>query len=948
MSKALELAKFGREVPPTGLVVGDTDTQTLSAKTFSDMPVFSSGAVNGVAYLNGSKALTTSSNLVFNGTVLTVSDIRDSSLTSGRVTYASTAGNLVDSANLTFDGTTFTVGTKATLRADAPFYTGANLSSGAHSLGIGGEAGNSLIGFFVNNTEQARLTATGLGLGTNSPAFAGSRNGLIVRANSTNGTELILQSTNATVGTSTGFALAAVGNDIYYVNRLDGFHAWITGTSGNTERMRITASGNLSIGSTSNPSDPGILVSRGNNTGIILVDDEATGRGAYIRATGSSAEFGSTSSIRPVVFTLDRVERARIDTAGNFLVGTNSLASGFATFAQIQASGTTGGVLINSATNNIGRLMFTNNNTSGGEGLIRYDGNDKSMQFWTNAGERMRITTSGNVGIGTTSPSATLTVAGILRVEHSGTGAFGIQAVGGAGAARDIFLAGQSGYSNGFTVRYNGTNMAYAFQDGNVGIGTTGPSSTLDIFGQQTNSGATSAGTPTGTLRLAFDGAPNPSDYGASLVFSQRWWTGSTQQVSTGQITGFKSAANGQFGGGLAFWTSSGESNTLAERVRINAVGNVLIGTQTDSGRLSVAMSGAGASSLMNLQQTTNGTNLTIASPAGIGQYMWTAVAGDTVIRTETNSLCIATASTIKFGTPSAEWGRFTSAGSFLVGTTSAPGNGAKLVVSAEGFPATSEILADFRAGTTNPTAERYVLLSQSYTGSGFDSPTLAFRANGNASNQSSFGTISTAADGSIVFRNIGPTNSAITAVTEKARITSAGTLIARNPAIFGRGMTGENGYAVEAPFSLSLPMGTYYANAVAGYFNYAVRLCRLGRNGLDARIVATIYSRGDFNYPYMVAETHFDAAVWSNSPSVYDFWAREMSGMTDVRFALDADGYLWYYFPQLWSQDHVMVIHRMYNTELAITNTTYHDSTLTWKLVSAGTQFNQENSWGS
>ena len=104
MSKALDLAKFGRESAPTGLVVGDSDTQTLSAKTFSDSPIFSSGVVNGVAYLNGSKALTTSSNLVFNGTLLTVADLRDSSLTAGRITYAGTGGNLVDSASLTFDG----------------------------------------------------------------------------------------------------------------------------------------------------------------------------------------------------------------------------------------------------------------------------------------------------------------------------------------------------------------------------------------------------------------------------------------------------------------------------------------------------------------------------------------------------------------------------------------------------------------------------------------------------------------------------------------------------------------------------------------------------------------------------------------------------------------------------------------------------------------------------
>jgi hypothetical protein len=84
------------------------------------------------------------------------------------------------------------------------------------------------------------------------------------------------------------------------------------------------------------------------------------------------------------------------------LIGTTTLATGFTTFAQFQASGTTGGIIINSATNNIGRLIFTNNNTSGGEGLIRYDGSIQSMQFFSNAAEGMRITSAGNLLIGTT------------------------------------------------------------------------------------------------------------------------------------------------------------------------------------------------------------------------------------------------------------------------------------------------------------------------------------------------------------------------------------------------------------------------------------------------------------------------------------------------------------------------------------------------------------------
>ena len=49
-----------------------------------------------------------SANLTWDGTYLTANSIKDSALTSGRVTYAGASGLLQDSANLTFDGTTLT------------------------------------------------------------------------------------------------------------------------------------------------------------------------------------------------------------------------------------------------------------------------------------------------------------------------------------------------------------------------------------------------------------------------------------------------------------------------------------------------------------------------------------------------------------------------------------------------------------------------------------------------------------------------------------------------------------------------------------------------------------------------------------------------------------------------------------------------------------------------
>lgn len=78
-----DLAAFAAKTAPTGAVVGTSDTQTLSGKTFSDNPTFSGGTANGVAYLNGSKVLTTGSALTFDGATLTAPSIAATSLVVG-------------------------------------------------------------------------------------------------------------------------------------------------------------------------------------------------------------------------------------------------------------------------------------------------------------------------------------------------------------------------------------------------------------------------------------------------------------------------------------------------------------------------------------------------------------------------------------------------------------------------------------------------------------------------------------------------------------------------------------------------------------------------------------------------------------------------------------------------------------------------------------------------
>ncbi len=112
----------------------------------------------------------------------------------------------------------------------------------------------------------------------------------------------------------------------------------------------------------------------------------------------------------------------------------------------------------------------------------------------TLAAERMRITTTGNVGIGTTSPSQKLDVAGYVK------GQSGLcigddcrtswPSGGGGGGTID------GGGSTNYVAKFTGSNSignGAIFDNGNVGIGTTSPVARLDVATGSGNALHTSA-----------------------------------------------------------------------------------------------------------------------------------------------------------------------------------------------------------------------------------------------------------------------------------------------------------------------------------------------------------------------------------------------------------------------------------------------------------------------
>jgi peptidoglycan hydrolase CwlO-like protein len=237
-----------------------------------------------------------------------------------------------------------------------------------------------------------------------------------------------------------------------------------------------------------------------------------------------------------------------------------------------------------------GWIDFSKGNGTDYSGRIRYWNVDDRLEFYTSASAspRMSVSATGNVGIGTTAPSANLHV-----FNSATTGYLRVGGGNGSGNSR-IFIeaAGNNSYIDSYgddaykPLQINASTLS--FNGGNVGIGTTSP------IGKQHNVIASN-----GTALFL-----NNSTGGSGAFVDLDFGTYTTAQ------SGYANAGatirvidDGDYSGHITFrakGNSIGASQT--ERVRIQSNGNVGIGTTSPNSQLQVG------------NVNTSGTGITIAA----------------------------------------------------------------------------------------------------------------------------------------------------------------------------------------------------------------------------------------------------------------------------------------------------------------------------------------------
>jgi hypothetical protein len=309
-----------------------------------------------------------------------------------------------------------------------------------------------------------------------------------------------------------GDTAGALGSGTGVINYVYGSNPWSVYTNAN-ERLAVDGNGDISF-----------------------YDSSGTSQSLYWDASAESLGIGTSSP------------SAKLAVVGTTKVG-EGVASNTSKLMVNTASGTAAGI-----------QLFQDGVESW---IIQNPASTTALTFANSGSERMRIDSSGNVGVGTSSPTADLSVgstttsSGDIHLRTTKTAASITPSNTDAGGL-DIGVGWVSGGQGPLTFTLGSTEAMRIDSNGNVGIGNSSPAGLLHVDGFDYSYFSTNVGSA--TLDNAEQGLAigwNKSSGGGETVLIANQGAGSI--------------------GGMAFATNT-STGSYNERMRIDSSGNLLVG----------------------------------------------------------------------------------------------------------------------------------------------------------------------------------------------------------------------------------------------------------------------------------------------------------------------------------------------------------------------------------